>query len=419
MKIPLCHCWVLWLPMMGIGASAASDPLLTLDNAVVIAIDAAPQLRARQAAIEVAQAASISAGRLPDPALVAGVENLPSNGIDAWSFERDFMTMRKIGVMQSFPSGRKRHAERESAQAMAAVAESQAAESQLEVSQSAAQAWVSLYVAKTSLEQLQALKPALALQVELARAAVASGGAQVSDALSAQAAAADLDDRLLNAGQEVAAARAELARWIGEAADQPLAPPPSFVELPGSAAEIRSSLHHHAALLAFDARIAAARSEIAVASAARRPDWSAELDYARRGPGFSDMVSLQFQVSLPLFPGTRQDPAIRARSAAVRQLEADRDSELRMHAAEVEVTLSDWQSARDRIELYKRERLPLARQRSELALAGLRAGRVDPRQALSVLSDQTEVELTYIELLKRIGHAWAYLHFLPAHGGTP
>jgi outer membrane protein TolC len=416
MKISMCRCCVLWLPLMGIGASVASDQLLTLDNAVVIAIDAAPQLRSRQAAIEVAQAASVSAGRLPDPALIAAVENLPSNGIDAWSFERDVMTMRKIGVMQSFPGARKRRSERESAQAMAAVAVSQAAESQLEVSQSAAQAWVSLYVAKTSLEQLQALKPALALQVELARAAVASGEAQLSDALSAQAAAADLDDRLLNARQDAAATRAELARWIGEAADQPLAPPPSFVVLPGSAAEIQSSLHHHAALLAFDARIAAARSEIAVASAAKRPDWSAELDYAKRGPGFSDMVSLQFQVSLPLFPGTRQDPAIRARIAAVRQLEADRDSELRMHAAEVEATLSDWQSARDRIELYERERLPLARQRSELALAGLRAGRVDPRQALTVFNDQIEVELTYFDLLRKIGRAWAYLHFLPTQG---
>lgn len=409
---PFCVSWLL----MGVDIVHAADSLLSLDNAVAIAIHSAPQVQAQQAAIDAAQAAAVGAGRLPDPALVAGVENLPTNGVDAWSFERDFMTMRKIGVSQSFPSGRKRRSERESAQAMAAAAESQATQSQLEVAQSAAQAWVSLYVAKASVEQLQALKPALTLQMELARAAVASGGVQTSDSLSAQAAAADLDDRLLDAHRELVGAQAELTRWIGRQADQPLAPPPSFTELPGNAADLLSSLHHHAALLTFDAKIAAARTEIEVARAARRPDWSAELDYERRGPGFSDMVSLEFQVSLPLFPGTRQDPTIQAKRAAVRQLEADRDTELRMHAAEIATILGDWQSAKDRIALYDRERLPLARQRSELALAGLRAGRIDLRQALTVLSDQIEVERVYTDLLKTIGHAWAYLHFLPAEG---
>ncbi|HEX9473290.1 MAG TPA: TolC family protein, partial [Steroidobacteraceae bacterium] len=324
MNVLKCSACVSWLLLMGTGAAGTADHLLTLDDAVGIAIEAAPQLRAQRAAIDSAQAAVVSAGRLPDPALVAGVENLPSNGMEAWSFDRDFMTMRKIGVMQSFPSGRRRHSEKVSSQARAAAAELQATQSQLEVSQSTAQAWVSLYVAKASVVQLQALKPALTLQVELARAAVASGGAQASDSLSAQAEAVDLDDRLLEANREVAAAQAELTRWIGSEADQPLAPAPSFTELPGSAADLLSSLHHHAALLAFDARIAVAKSEIEVARAAKRPDWSAELDYARRGPGFSDMVSLEFQVSLPLFPGTRQDPAIQARTAAVRQLEADR-----------------------------------------------------------------------------------------------
>jgi outer membrane protein, heavy metal efflux system len=404
------------LLLMGVGKATAADTPLTLDNAVVIAINSAPQLQAQRATIEGAQAALIGAGRLPDPALVAGVENLPSNGIDSWSFERDFMTMRKIGLMQSFPNRHKRRSERESAQAMVAVAQSQATQSRLEISQSVAQAWISRHVAELAVSKLQELRPALALQIELARAAVGSGRAQPGDVLSAQAAAADLDDRLLDAKRELASSRAELARWIGEAADQPLAPPPSFVELPGSATDLLSSLHHHAALLVYDAKIAAGKSEVAVASAASRPDWSAELDYAKRGRGFSDMVSLQFQVSLPLFPGTRQDPAIQAKRAALKRLEADRDTELRMHIAEITTMLANWQSALDRIALYENERLPLARQRSEIALADLRAGRMELRQTLAVLSDQMEVERTYTDLLKAFGSAWAYLRYLPAQG---
>jgi outer membrane protein, heavy metal efflux system len=396
-------------------ALASGDPL-TLADAVELAVTLAPDLSARQSRVEAAEALVIPAGRLPDPQLIAGVENLPSNGVDAWSVGRDFMTMRKVGLMQSFPSQAKRRSEKDSAQAMVFLAESQATQSRLEVTQSVAQAWAARYAAEVSLKTLQDLRPELTLQVDLANAAVAGASASPSDALSARAAVADLDDRILEAQREVAGTRAELTRWIGDAADRPLASPPAFRGLSVSDTELLSSLHHHAALLTYDAQIAAAQSEIAVATAAKRPDWSAELDYARRGPGFSDLVTLQFSVSLPLFSSTRQDPLIHAKRAAVRELEADRENELRMHTAEITTMLSDWHSAKDRVDLYEAERLPLARQRSELALAGLRAGRMDVRQTLAVLSDELAIEHSYAEQLKTLGKTWAYLHYLSSRG---
>jgi outer membrane protein TolC len=399
-------------------ALAGGDPL-TLVDAVNLAVTQAPDLSARRSRVEAAEALVVPAGRLPDPQLIAGIENLPSNGMDAWSFGRDFMTMRKVGLMQSFPSQAKRRSEKDSAQAMVSVAEAQATQSRLEVTQAVAQAWAARYAAEVFLKSLQDLKPALTLQADLARAALASGSTGAGDALSAQAAVADLDDRMLDAQREVGDARAELTRWIGDAADRPLGSPPEFQRLPVGDAELLSSLHHHAALRTYDAQIAAAQSEIAVASAAKRPDWSAELDYSKRGPGFSDMVSLQFAVSLPLFSSTRQDPVIHAKRAAVRELEANKENELRMHTAEITTMLSDWHSAKDRVALYETERLPLARERSELALAGLRAGRMDLRQTLAVLSDELALEHAYAEQLKTLGKTWAYLHYLPAPGVVP
>ena len=192
---------------------------------------------------------------------------------------------------------------------MVSLAQAQAVQSQLEVTQSVAQAWIARYTAELSLQTLQALRPARTLQVELAQAALASGGTSVSDSLSAQAAVADLDDRILDAQRELRNARAELARWIGADAERPLAAAPSFSALAAGDTELLSALHQHVALLTYDAQIAAARSEVVVANAARRPDWSAQLDYAKRGREFSDMVSLEFTVSLPMFPGTRQDPS--------------------------------------------------------------------------------------------------------------
>lgn len=408
-----------WLLMLAAVSAQAADGPLTLDEAVTLAVRNAPQVAAKQAAIEGAQATNASAGRLPDPELVAGVDNLPTNGPDAYSLGNDFMTMRKVGVMQSFPSGPKRAAQRIRAQAWVSVAESEAVQIRLEAAQSAADAWVSVHAADVELQGLQELRPDLDLQVDSARAAVAGGRASVYDAVTTQAAVANLDDRILQARRDLEAARAELRRWVAEAADRTLAPAPMFGNLPSSRAEILATLHHHAELKTYDSRLAVARSEVAVAYADKRPDWSAELDYARRGPVYSDMVTLEFRVALPLWSRYRQDPVIRQRQAMVRQLEADRDTALKMHSAEATQMLEKWEAARDRLELYERVRLPLARQRSELALAGFKAGRMDLRTTLESFTDEIELRRTHAELLGSLGHAWAYLSFLTPPGETP
>ena len=419
MKIFYARSRMPWLLMVVAVTAHAADGALTLEEAVALAVRTAPQVAAKQAVIEGAQAMTANAGRLPDPELVAGVDNLPTNGPDAYSFGNDFMTMRKVGVMQSFPSGRKRDAQRQRAQASVSVADSEGAQARLEVAQGAAEAWVSVHAAEASLKSLQELKPDLDLQAEASRAAVAGDRATVSDAVSLQAAVADLDDRLLQVRRDVEVGRAELRRWIGEAADRTLAPAPAFGRLPAGREEILATLHHHAELKAYDARISAAQSDVVLASADRHPDWSAELDYARRGAAFSDMVTLEFRVGLPLWPHDRQDPVIRERMAAVRKLEADRDAALKMHASEVTQMLENWEAARARLELYERVRLPLAHQRSQLALASFQAGRMDLRSTLASFADEIELRRTHAELLANLGHSWAFLSYLTSAGEAP
>ena len=82
-----------------------------------------------------------------------------------------------------------------------------------------------------------------------------------------------------------------------------------------------------------------------MARAEKRPDLSVELDYAQRGPQYSNMISLEFRVGLPIFPSHRQDATIASKQAAVTQLEAEREDAQRMHAAELKKTLAAWRSA--------------------------------------------------------------------------
>ena len=131
------------------------------------------------------------------------------------------------------------------------------------------------------------------------------------------------------------------------------------------------------------------------------------------------MVSLEFRVALPLWPHYRQDPVIRERQATIRQLEADRDAALRMHVTEVTQMLENWETARDRLELYERVRLPLARQRSQLALASFRAGRADLRSTLASYADEIELRGAHAELLGDLGHSWAFLNYISPPGESP
>ena len=94
--------------LLAIGAPPAAAQALTLAEAQRRAVARSQLLTAQDAAANAAQAMAVAAGQLPDPVLKAGVDNLPVNGPEAWSFTQDFMTMRRIGLMQEWTSSSKR-----------------------------------------------------------------------------------------------------------------------------------------------------------------------------------------------------------------------------------------------------------------------------------------------------------------------
>ncbi len=367
---------LLLLVLCAASACAHADEELSLDAAVRRALEIAPQVSAQAANLEAMQALTVSAGRLPDPELIVGIDNLPVTGSDAYSTTRDFMTMRKVGVMQEFPAAAKRKLQHQRAEAEANIADAELIEARLSIAQQVAQAWVRRAAAEAALNDLQSLQPEVDLQASAARAALAAGRSSTAEALAAETAVAQLRNRLLRLQGETRQATAELARWLGDDANLAVAPMPSFDELPTPPAALLQAVHQHGSLLPFESQIQAARVDVDLAKAQRRPDWSAELAFAKRGPDFSDMVSLEFRVGLPLFTKNRQNPAISAKHAELRKLEAERDAELRMHTAEVQQMLTDWQQLGEQLHQYERELLPLSRERSRAAFNPIVPGAV-------------------------------------------
>src|SRR5262249_303602 len=138
-------------------APAFGAPALSLDEALRLAETRSPQLAAQRAAADAASAAVPAARENPDPKLVFGLENVPADGADKWSLNADFMTMRKVGVMQDFVRGEKRDLREAKAAAESrresALVEMQRAELRREV----ATAWFERQFAERSLELIAAL----------------------------------------------------------------------------------------------------------------------------------------------------------------------------------------------------------------------------------------------------------------------
>jgi outer membrane protein TolC len=399
-------------------ARADSGPL-SLEDAVNRALDEAPQVTASVASLEAAQSILPSAGRLPDPELVAAVDNLPVNTADSFSLTRDFMTMRRVGLMQSFPNHQKRRLQSERAEQNIAVAQAELRESRFDTARAVADAWIAQAIAEESRLRLRELKPETELQAAATRAALASGRTSAAEALAAQSLVARLDNRIRALDQEVEARRSELARWVGDAADRPLAPIPTDLDLGHSPESLLAAVPQHAPLAPLTAQIDAAKTDVALARADKRPDWSAEFSYQKRGSDFSDMVSLEFRVGLPFFATHRQDPVIAEKLAMVRAQEAEREAEIRMHTAEVRAALAGWRGGRERLEHYKTELLPLARDRTRAAMVSFGAGRGELRDAIDGLGVEIETELEYVELAGAVARNWAFLYFLHDSGTSP
>jgi cobalt-zinc-cadmium efflux system outer membrane protein len=279
--------------------------------------------------------------------------------------------------------------------------------------------WIARATDEESLVRLKSLKPESDLQAAAARAALASGRASATDALAAQSMVAALDERILALEQDAEMQRAELARWIGADAARPLAGIPTALELGATPEALVSSVPQHAPLAPVVAKLAQARTDVELARADKRPDWSAELAYAQRGPDFSNMVSLEFRIGLPLFAKHRQNPMIAEKLAMVHAQEAERDAQVRMHTAEIQGELVQWSRGRERLHHYAAELLPLARDRSRTALASYSAGRGDLRAAIDALTQDVNTQLDYVQLEGSVARAWAFLHFLHGSGDSP
>ena len=416
-----------WWLVLGLilvpGWSAATD--LSFDDAQRIAAERAPMLQARQSQVTASREEAARAAALPDPQLKLGLANWPVTGADAFDFRTDDMTMKQFGLMQAFPARAKRQARQAVADRTVEQAQALSVAEQLAVRQAVAQAWIALWAAQREVAALHALREPTGVAVRAAKARLAGGTGSAVDAMATQNAALELENRIDAAEASLEAARAGLARWLGE---EPTTlridgAPPALTALPVTPAALLASLDRQGPLLPWRSREAVAEAQVDAAIAEKRPDWSVGVTYGQRertpeGVSRSDMLMVEFAIDLPLFPRNRQDRGVAARRAELDAVAAEREDARRMQAERVRMTLAEWEGLKRQVARQETESLPLARDRAKTALAAYAAGG-DLQPWLEARRDEIELHLEHARHLGDLGRAWAALAYLLPEESTP
>ncbi|UJJ58304.1 TolC family protein [Rhodanobacter denitrificans] len=399
-------------------AACAIEPPLTLEAAVRQGLARAPQLEARTADTAAAREEGARAGRLPDPTLTLGLSNFPVTSPGAFSLRSDGMTMRTVGVMQTIPSRAARDAERGLAAAQIDAAEADYVGAAQTVRERIADAWIEVWATQQKRALLGELRGESALAVQIAQARLRGGDGSATDALAARTDAATLDNRLEAVDADLAAAHTGLQRWLGEDAAT-VADTPDFQVLPVAPARLEQAIDQQAPMQAWQAREQVAEAALAQARAAKHPDWNVSVDYGRRAPYLSDMVTLQVGVSLPLFTRNRQDRGISAKQAQWDAVQADHEDARRAQRETVARAVVNWQGWGRQVQRYQDTLLPLARDRARTALASYRGGGA-LQPWLDARRDEIEQRLAYAEALATHARLWAALaYLLPNSETTP
>ncbi len=404
-----------------LAAPALAADALSLAEAQRLAIERSRQITAQDAAVTASREMAVAAGRLPDPVLKIGVDNLPVSGPDRGSFTADFMTMRRIGVMQEITRSDKRsfRAERYQREADKGLAEKDKTIANVE--RAAAIAWLDRYYAEAMASVIASQREEAQREREAADAAYRAGRASQADGLSARAAVAQFDDRMDDAARRVRSAKISLARWVGDIADQPLSGQPAIDTIRLDPASLDTQLAHHPEIAVLNKQVDVAATEAKLAEANKKSDWTVEVGYAQRGPGYSNMISFGVSVPLQWDQKNRQDRELAAKLVTAEQARAERDEMLRAHTAQTRVMLTEWQTNRERLARYSRELIPLAQERSVATFAAYRGGKAMLAEVLAARRSELDVRLSGLQLEADTARLWAELNFLfpTSHGAMP
>lgn len=329
---------ILMLGFAWVAPPAVAGPL-TLDDAQRIAVERDAGRFALESESSAMRDMAVSAGQLPDPEARAGAVNVPT---DSFALDAVDMTMLEIGVMQRFPAGRTRELSRSGFESRALGADAEVQERGRRVRLEVERSWRELDYLDQSLALLQDEATWVASLVDGTEAAYAAGDGAQLELLDARLMALEIEERQIDLERERDMARAELSRWIGDAA---LGERAATAAAPDDLAPLETLLERlgrHPMLQSLDHAHDVAMNEADLAGERYKPSFGVDLSYGFRqgsmdGASRPDLLTAMLTFDVPLFTRDRQDreasaARAKARAADSRRTDIARELEARLRA---------------------------------------------------------------------------------------
>ncbi len=249
--------------------SSSKGATLSLKEAAALASGDQPALAAFEREAVASEEAAIAASTLPDPTLTLGIQDFPVTGDKAFSPTADNFTMYTIGIMREHVRRSKRQAETARLTAEALVSRTEATVEERRIQRDVMIAWINAVEARHKQRLLARLINDLDAGRQVSEAGVATGSSTPALALEAQAEVALARAIQEDARGQEQRARAEMARWIGRAAQRPL---PDTVPTLDAPKISQAELARHPSVFVAEAQEQAAQRAVDVARTDRKRD---------------------------------------------------------------------------------------------------------------------------------------------------
>lgn len=353
--------------------------------------------------------------QLPDPQLVLGALNLPT---DTFKFDQEPMTQFKVGVKQMFPQGDtlplKERKFRLQSDAQAHAARGRL----LMVTRQVRKGWLEVFYWERARSILSQDENLFRQILDVTHSLYSVGHVQQQDVLRAELELSRLKEKIIKAERSAVTERAQLARWIGERAmdDEwpeviPVVAMPTVPNIPDAdsrAAQttfLSNQLKTHPMLQALSGQVDVAAQDIALSQQLYKPTWGVELSYGYRagqnndGSDRADFLSAAVNVSLPLFTSSRQDKSVQRanyKKYAQQNAYADKLAEMR---GEVEALQARLAQVDAQLTLFDEQILTKASLHAEAALNAYQADASDFAEVMRAFLSEQRDRLDYERLL--------------------
>lgn len=390
--------------------SQAQTAELSLEQALQMATQRSASSQAAEASVQASREMAAKADQLPDPMLKFGIDNLPVNGPDKFSLNRDFMTMRRVGIEQQWVSSDKRAACAERGQRAVETEEASYLANVAKVREQTVLAWINVLYAQRSVELLKALENETSQDFVTGQAALRGGKTGASDVIQGQLTLSQAQDRTRKGEQALKSARTVLSRWVATPVVVAVGGLPALTSHVPSL-PVEELEKYHPMLLSARRAITLADAETAVATRERNPDWSFEAGYAQRGSQYSNMVSVGVTIPLPVNRAQRQDRDIAEKSALGTKARMQYDDALRELQAEIQDQSLILASLKERVSQLKTQLLPSADQQVELATAAYRSGTSSLAAVFNAKRMALDAQMQVLDVQKEAALTWAKLEY--------